>query len=39
LLLDSIGELSGAFAHADVVFMGGTLAEKAPHILEPCAFW
>ncbi len=39
LLLDSIGELSGLFAHADVVFMGGTLAEKGGHnILEPALF-
>jgi tetraacyldisaccharide 4'-kinase len=39
LLLDSIGELSGVFAHADVVFMGGTLAEKGGHnILEPALF-
>ncbi len=39
LLLDSVGELSGVFAHADVVFMGGTLAEKGGHnILEPALF-
>ncbi len=39
LLLDSIGELSGLFAHADVVFMGGTLAERGGHnILEPAIF-
>jgi tetraacyldisaccharide 4'-kinase len=39
LLLDSVGELSGVFAHADVVFMGGTLAEKGGHnILEPSLF-
>jgi tetraacyldisaccharide 4'-kinase len=39
LLLDSIGELSGVFAHADVVFMGGTLAEKGGHnVLEPALF-
>ncbi|MES1258641.1 MAG: tetraacyldisaccharide 4'-kinase [Acidobacteriota bacterium] len=39
LLLDSMGELSGAFAHADVVFMGGTLAAKGGHnILEPALF-
>ncbi|MGH9675187.1 MAG: 3-deoxy-D-manno-octulosonic acid transferase, partial [Bryobacteraceae bacterium] len=36
LLLDTIGELSGLFAHAGVVFMGGTLAERGGHnILEP----
>jgi len=39
LLLDSIGELSGLFAYADVVFMGGTLAQKGGHnILEPALF-
>ena len=36
LLLDSIGELSGLFPHATVVFMGGTLADRGGHnILEP----
>lgn len=39
LLLDSIGELSGLFAHASVVFMGGTIASKGGHnILEPALF-
>ena len=39
LLLDSIGELSGIFPLAQVVFMGGTLAEKGGHnILEPALF-
>jgi tetraacyldisaccharide 4'-kinase len=39
LLLDSIGELSGLFAVADVVFMGGTLAKRGGHnILEPALF-
>lgn len=39
LLLDTIGELSGLFARADVVFMGGTLAERGGHnILEPACF-
>jgi len=39
LLLDSIGELSGLFAAADVVFMGGTLAGRGGHnILEPAFF-
>ena len=39
LLLDSIGELAGLFAHADVVFTGGTLADKGGHnILEPALF-
>lgn len=36
LLLDSIGELSGIFPYASVVFMGGTLANLGGHnILEP----
>jgi tetraacyldisaccharide 4'-kinase len=39
LLLDSIGELSGLFPLADVVFMGGTLAERGGHnILEPAFY-
>ena len=39
LLLDTIGELSGLFAAADVVFMGGTLARRGGHnILEPAFF-
>ena len=39
LLLDSIGELSGLFARADVVFMGGTIAPCGGHnILEPAMF-
>src|SRR5207302_371164 len=39
LLLDTIGELSGLFAAADVVFMGGTLARRGGHnILEPALF-
>jgi len=39
LLLDSIGELSGLFALADVVFIGGTLARRGGHnILEPALF-
>jgi 3-deoxy-D-manno-octulosonic-acid transferase len=39
LLLDSMGQLSGLFAAADVVFMGGTLAERGGHnILEPAFF-
>jgi tetraacyldisaccharide 4'-kinase len=39
LLLDSIGELGGLFAHAAVVFMGGTLADRGGHnILEPATF-
>jgi len=39
LLLDSMGELSGLFRFADVVFMGGTLARRGGHnILEPAFF-
>jgi tetraacyldisaccharide 4'-kinase len=39
LLLDTIGELSGLFAIADLVFMGGTLARRGGHnILEPAFF-
>jgi tetraacyldisaccharide 4'-kinase len=39
VLLDSIGELSGLFGAADVVFMGGTLARRGGHnILEPALF-
>jgi tetraacyldisaccharide 4'-kinase len=39
LLLDTIGELSGLFAAADVVFMGGTLVPHGGHnVLEPAFF-
>jgi len=39
LLLDSIGELAALFARADVVFMGGTLADRGGHnVLEPAYF-
>jgi 3-deoxy-D-manno-octulosonic-acid transferase len=39
LLLDSIGELSGLFSRADVVFMGGTIVDRGGHnILEPAMF-
>jgi 3-deoxy-D-manno-octulosonic-acid transferase len=39
LLLDSIGELAAVFGRADVVFMGGTLANRGGHnILEPAYF-
>lgn len=39
LLLDTMGELSGAFALADVVFMGGTLARRGGHnVLEPAYY-
>jgi 3-deoxy-D-manno-octulosonic-acid transferase len=39
LLLDSIGELAGAFEYATVVFMGGSLVAKGGHnVLEPARF-
>ena len=39
LLLDTIGELAGVFAFADLVFMGGSLVPTGGHnLLEP-AFW
>ncbi len=39
LLLDTIGELAGLFVLADVVFMGGTLANRGGHnLLEPAFF-
>ena len=39
LLLDTIGELSGLFGIATVVFMGGTLPRRGGHnILEPALF-
>jgi 3-deoxy-D-manno-octulosonic-acid transferase len=39
LLLDSVGELAGIFALADLVFMGGSLVPTGGHnLLEP-AFW
>lgn len=39
LLLDTIGELSGIFELANVVFMGGSLVPAGGHnLLEP-AFW
>jgi tetraacyldisaccharide 4''-kinase len=38
LLLDTIGELSGAFSMANVVFVGGSIAPRGGHnILEPAA--
>jgi len=38
LLLDSLGELNSLFPLADVVFMGGSLAQRGGHnILEPAA--
>jgi 3-deoxy-D-manno-octulosonic-acid transferase len=39
LLLDSIGEMAPLFAHANAVFMGGTLVNRGGHnILEPACF-
>lgn len=39
LLLDTIGELASLFSVADVVFMGGTLADRGGHnVLEPALF-
>lgn len=39
LLLDTLGELAAVYRHADVVFVGGTLAGHGGHsILEPAAF-
>ena len=39
LLLDSIGELAGLFAMADVVFVGGSFNQTQGHnILEPACF-
>jgi 3-deoxy-D-manno-octulosonic-acid transferase len=39
LLVDTIGELSGLFRLADVVFMGGSMAQRGGHnVLEPAAF-
>ena len=39
LLLDTIGELAALFERADVVFMGGTLADRGGHnVLEPAWF-
>lgn len=36
VLLDSIGELGSLFPHSDLVFMGGTLADRGGHnLLEP----
>ena len=39
LVVDTIGELSGLFAVADVVFVGGSVAARGGHnVLEPAAF-
>ncbi len=38
LLLDTIGELSGCYSLADVVFLGGSIAPRGGHnIIEPAA--
>jgi 3-deoxy-D-manno-octulosonic-acid transferase len=38
-ILDTIGELTGFYAAADIVFVGGSLVKKGGHnILEPAAF-
>ena len=39
LLLDSIGELATVYAHADVVFVGGSLVPRGGHnIIEPALY-
>ena len=39
VLMDSVGELSAAYAAADVAFVGGSLVPKGGHnILEPALF-
>jgi 3-deoxy-D-manno-octulosonic-acid transferase len=39
LLLDTVGELSGAYAMADIAFVGGSLVPVGGHnILEPACF-
>lgn len=38
LLLDTLGELSSTYRHADVVFVGGSIAPRGGHnIIEPAA--
>ncbi len=38
LLLDTLGELSSAYQHADAVFVGGSIAPRGGHnIIEPAA--
>lgn len=38
LLLDTLGELAGAYHRADVVFVGGSIAPRGGHnIIEPAA--
>lgn len=39
IVLDTIGELAGAYAHATVAFVGGSLVPTGGHnVLEPAAF-
>jgi 3-deoxy-D-manno-octulosonic-acid transferase len=39
LLLDSMGELAGAYAAAELAFVGGSLVPKGGHnVLEPAGF-
>jgi len=39
ILLDTVGELTGAYSAADIAFVGGSLAPKGGHnILEPALF-
>ncbi|MBC8414346.1 MAG: 3-deoxy-D-manno-octulosonic acid transferase [Nitrospira sp.] len=39
ILLDTMGELSGLFEHADIAFIGGSLVPAGGHnVLEP-AYW
>jgi 3-deoxy-D-manno-octulosonic-acid transferase len=39
LLLDSIGELAAVYAHADTVFVGGSLVPRGGHnIIEPALY-
>jgi 3-deoxy-D-manno-octulosonic-acid transferase len=38
ILLDSIGELTSVYAHASVVFVGGSIVDRGGHnVLEPAA--
>ncbi|PIE56730.1 MAG: hypothetical protein CSA34_01815 [Desulfobulbus propionicus] len=39
LILDSLGELSGCYRHADIAFIGGSLVPEGGHNpIEPAAF-
>ena len=38
ILLDTIGELTSVYAHASVVFVGGSIVDRGGHnVLEPAA--